>query len=55
MLSTVTELQTMLYGLLIIVFLVMEPRGLYGLWVRIRGYFKPWPSLLLTATVATPE
>jgi branched-chain amino acid transport system permease protein len=37
------ELQTILYGLLIVVFLVFEPRGLYGLWVRFRNYWKGWP------------
>lgn len=32
-----------LYGLLIIVFLIFEPRGLFGIWLRIRNYFKAWP------------
>ncbi len=40
---TVFQLQAMLFGILIIVFLILEPRGLYGLWVRIRNYFKAWP------------
>lgn len=42
-LLTTTQLETMLYGLLIIVFLIAEPRGLYGIWVRIRNYWKGWP------------
>lgn len=42
-LLTVFQLQTMLYGLLIILFLILEPRGLYGLWLRVRNYFKAWP------------
>jgi branched-chain amino acid transport system permease protein len=39
----VFQLQTVLYGVLIIVFLIFEPRGLYGLWVRARNYWKSWP------------
>ncbi len=40
---TVFQLQSIVYGLLIVVFLIAEPRGLYGLWLRIRNYFKAWP------------
>lgn len=40
---TVFQLQTMLFGALIVLFLVLEPRGLYGLWIRIRNYWKAWP------------
>lgn len=36
-------IEGVLYGLLIVVFLIVEPRGLYGLWVRIRNYWKAWP------------
>ena len=32
-----------IYGLLIIVFLIFEPRGLFGIWVRIRTYWQRWP------------
>jgi branched-chain amino acid transport system permease protein len=32
-----------LYGVLIIVFLIFEPLGLYGIWVKIRNYWKGWP------------
>lgn len=42
-LFNVFELQTMIFGLLIILFLILEPRGLYGLWLRLRNYFKAWP------------
>lgn len=31
------------YGLLIIVFLIFEPLGLYGIWLNIKSYFKRWP------------
>ncbi len=40
---SVFQLNIVLYGLLIIVFLIFEPLGLYGIWVRIRNYFKAWP------------
>ncbi|MGH3737367.1 MAG: branched-chain amino acid ABC transporter permease [Micromonosporaceae bacterium] len=39
----VFQLETVLYGLLIIGFLLFEPRGLYGIWVRARNYWKSWP------------
>ena len=42
-LLTVFQLQGMLFGALIVAFLVLEPRGLYGLWLRIRNYWKAWP------------
>lgn len=42
-LFTIFQLQSILFGALIVVFLVLEPRGLYGLWVRVRNYFKAWP------------
>jgi branched-chain amino acid transport system permease protein len=36
-------LATAIYALLIILFLVLEPRGLAGIWRRIQAYFKTWP------------
>jgi len=39
----VFELQAMLFGALIVLFIILEPRGLYGIWIRIRNYFKAWP------------
>jgi branched-chain amino acid transport system permease protein len=39
----VFQLQNVLYGVLIIVFLVFEPRGLFGVWLRARNYWKAWP------------
>jgi len=42
-LLNVFELQSIIFGVLIILFLVLEPRGLYGLWLRVRNYFKAWP------------
>jgi branched-chain amino acid transport system permease protein len=37
------QLNQILYGLLIIGFLIFEPLGLYGIWLRIRNYWKGWP------------
>ena len=39
----VFQVEQILYGLLIVVFLLFEPRGLYGIWVRFRAYWKSWP------------
>jgi branched-chain amino acid transport system permease protein len=39
----VYQVNTLLYGLLIVLFLIFEPRGLYGVWVRVRNYWKAWP------------
>ncbi|MDV6011460.1 branched-chain amino acid ABC transporter permease [Haloechinothrix sp. LS1_15] len=36
-------LEGVLYGALIIGFLLFEPRGLFGIWLRIRNYWKAWP------------
>ncbi len=40
---SVFQLQTVLFGALIVVFLTLEPRGLFGLWQRVRTYFRTWP------------
>lgn len=37
------ELEIAMYGVLIIAFLLFEPRGLYGIWMRIRTYWKGFP------------
>jgi branched-chain amino acid transport system permease protein len=39
----VFQVETILYGFLIILFLIFEPRGLFGLWIRIRNYWKAFP------------
>lgn len=39
----VFQVETVLYGLLIVLFLIFEPRGLFGLWIRVRNYWKAWP------------
>ncbi len=40
---SVFQLNLVIYGLLIIVFLIFEPLGLYGIWLRVRNYWKGWP------------
>ncbi|MEO9322120.1 branched-chain amino acid ABC transporter permease [Nocardioides sp. C4-1] len=37
------QVEQILYGLLIVLFLLFEPRGLFGIWVRTRTYWKSWP------------
>lgn len=32
-----------LFGVLIVVFLIFEPLGLFGIWMKIRNYWKGWP------------
>lgn len=40
---SVFQVEAVLYGLLIVVFLIVEPRGLFGIWVRVRNYWRTWP------------
>ncbi|HEY0639527.1 MAG TPA: branched-chain amino acid ABC transporter permease [Pseudonocardiaceae bacterium] len=40
---TVFQVEAILYGLLIVGFLIFEPRGLFGIWIRVRNYWKSWP------------
>lgn len=40
---SVFQLNLVLFGALIIFFLIFEPLGLYGIWLRIRNYWKGWP------------
>lgn len=39
----VFQVNQVLYGLLIVGFIIFEPLGLYGIWIRIRNYWKGWP------------
>jgi branched-chain amino acid transport system permease protein len=41
--NLVSELRLVIFGLLIILFLVVEPEGLNRLWRNIRNYFRVWP------------
>jgi branched-chain amino acid transport system permease protein len=40
---TVFSLNQMLFGVLIVAFLLFEPRGLAAVWSRLKAYFKTWP------------
>jgi branched-chain amino acid transport system permease protein len=40
---TVFQLEAIIYGGLLVAFILLEPRGLYGLWIRIRNYWKAFP------------
>ena len=40
---SVHDWNKVLFGVLIVVFLIAEPLGLFGIWVRIRNYWKRWP------------
>lgn len=40
---TVFSLNQMIFGLLIVAFLLFEPRGLAAVWQRVKAYFKAWP------------
>lgn len=42
-LVSVAQLENILFGVFIVAFLVLEPRGLYGLWLRVRNYWKAYP------------
>ena len=40
---SVFDWNIVLFGALIVVFLIAEPLGIFGIWVRIRNYWKRWP------------
>jgi branched-chain amino acid transport system permease protein len=40
---TSAQIERILFGVLILVFLIVEPLGLYGIWIRIRNYWKAFP------------
>jgi branched-chain amino acid transport system permease protein len=37
------EVQIGAFGLVMLLFLILEPRGLAGIWSRVRFYFQRWP------------
>jgi branched-chain amino acid transport system permease protein len=41
--SDLYPLQTVVFGLLIVGFLVFEPHGLVEIWRRLKDYFRLWP------------
>ncbi len=40
---SVFDWNVVLFGILIVIFLIAEPLGLFGIWIRIRNYWKRWP------------
>jgi branched-chain amino acid transport system permease protein len=40
---TSAQIERILFGVLIVAFLIVEPLGLYGIWIRIRSYWKAFP------------
>lgn len=36
-------LDLVLYGVLIVLFLLFEPLGLFGIWLKVKNYWKRWP------------
>lgn len=40
---SVFDWNVVLFGVLIITFLIFEPLGIFGIWVRFRNYWKRWP------------
>ena len=40
---TVFQLNQVIFGALIVLFLVIEPRGLAAVWLRLKAYFRAWP------------
>lgn len=39
----VAQFTDVFYGALIVLFLLFEPLGMYGIWTKIRNYWKGWP------------
>lgn len=37
------QFEQILFGLFIVGFLILEPMGMYGIWIRVRNYWKGWP------------
>jgi branched-chain amino acid transport system permease protein len=40
---SIFQFNQIFYGLLVVAFLIFEPLGLYGIWIRMRNYWKGWP------------
>ena len=41
--TNIAVLQYLIYGLIVLVFIVFEPHGIYGRWLVIKSYFKKFP------------
>ncbi len=42
-LVNLAQMEQVLFGGLIVAFLILEPLGLFGIWIRVRNYWKAWP------------
>jgi branched-chain amino acid transport system permease protein len=40
---SIFQFNQIFYGLLVVAFLIFEPLGLYGIWIKMRNYWKGWP------------
>jgi branched-chain amino acid transport system permease protein len=38
-----SNIQFIVYGLIMVLIMIFEPLGLYGLWIRTKVYWKTWP------------
>jgi branched-chain amino acid transport system permease protein len=43
MLDVLANLRLIVFGSLVIFFLILEPDGLYRLWRHVKDYFRVWP------------
>lgn len=41
--TKVVYIENFFFGLVIVLFLIFEPRGLVQIWIRIKDYFRAWP------------
>jgi len=39
----VSNIQFILFGLIIVLIMLFEPRGIFGIWIRTKKYWKTWP------------
>jgi branched-chain amino acid transport system permease protein len=40
---SVASLNKIIFGVVIVLFLIFEPHGLAAVWLRIKAYFRTWP------------
>ena len=39
----VSNIQFIVFGLIMVLIMIFEPLGLYGVWIRIKKYWRTWP------------
>jgi branched-chain amino acid transport system permease protein len=42
-LTGVSNIQYIIFGLILVLIMVFEPHGIYGFWIRTKKYWKTWP------------